>query len=380
MEASACGGFFQGLMDDESLINQWMTNSHEDLSALLLPVAAATFSDYDLQHSLLYDYQQPPAKQLKTNSWDSCLIDPKPSPDTHNNSAAVAASFLYPANPPQFTIGTSRLDCTVWNSENNHILKSGHDHQGAKRKFRITSDAATTRSSGAQDHIVAERKRREKLNQRIIALSAVVPGLKKKDKASVLAEAIKYLKQLQERVKILEEQTKGNKTTQSAVVLRKAKLIIADDDANQKPFSGEMFIEGTPTEELLPEIEARVCERNVLIRIHCDKKKGVLEKTLSEIVKLRLTLVSSSVITFGSSALDITIAAQVNFRSRSKARSTLINIAHAHLLHTHRQFSSISLSIKLNNSTIGSAYILLYIYTDLFNFLRADGGGMLSDS
>lgn len=31
----------------------------------------------------------------------------------------------------------------------------------------------------AQEHLVAERKRREKLSQRLIALSALVPGLKK---------------------------------------------------------------------------------------------------------------------------------------------------------------------------------------------------------
>lgn len=33
--------------------------------------------------------------------------------------------------------------------------------------------------SHAKDHIMAERKRREKLSQRFIALSAIVPGLKK---------------------------------------------------------------------------------------------------------------------------------------------------------------------------------------------------------
>jgi len=31
----------------------------------------------------------------------------------------------------------------------------------------------------AQDHIIAERKRREKINQRFIELSTVIPGLKK---------------------------------------------------------------------------------------------------------------------------------------------------------------------------------------------------------
>uniref|UniRef100_A0A7N0R8U3 BHLH domain-containing protein n=1 Tax=Kalanchoe fedtschenkoi TaxID=63787 RepID=A0A7N0R8U3_KALFE len=308
-------------MEDQSFINQWMTNSHEDLSAVMLPMAAATFSDSDLQHSMLYDYQQPPTKLLETTSWGSSAPDLQtrnyhPATDV---SAAAAASFLYPANPPQFPIGTQITD---------------HHHQGEKGKVSITSDAATTRiSSGAQDHIIAERKRREKLSQHIISLSASLPGLKKKDKASVLAGAIKYLKQLQERVKILEEQTKLNKTAQSVVVLGKAGLVVDDD--SHKPLSGEMFMKGTSTEEQLPEIEARVCERNVLIRIHCDRKKCVLEKTLSEMVKLRLTLVSSSVITFGCSALDITITAQVDFRFRSKARSTLINPAYLRICCTH---------------------------------------------
>jgi hypothetical protein len=30
-----------------------------------------------------------------------------------------------------------------------------------------------------QDHIIAERRRREKINQRFIELSTVIPGLKK---------------------------------------------------------------------------------------------------------------------------------------------------------------------------------------------------------
>ena len=34
-------------------------------------------------------------------------------------------------------------------------------------------------ASYAQDHIIAERKRREKINQRFIELSTVIPGLKK---------------------------------------------------------------------------------------------------------------------------------------------------------------------------------------------------------
>ncbi|KAF7055590.1 hypothetical protein CFC21_063098 [Triticum aestivum] len=61
--------------------------------------------------------------------------------------------------------------------------------------------ASTKSTPYAQDHIMAERKRREKINQRFIELSAVIPGLKKMDKGTILADATRYVKELQERVK-----------------------------------------------------------------------------------------------------------------------------------------------------------------------------------
>lgn len=72
-------------------------------------------------------------------------------------------------------------------------------------------------------------------------------------------------------------------------------------------------MERGPYHEELPQIEARVCDRDVLIRVHCENKQGVIEKVLCEISKLNLTINTTSVLTFGSSALDITIVAQVNF-------------------------------------------------------------------
>ncbi|KAG6577330.1 Transcription factor basic helix-loop-helix 25, partial [Cucurbita argyrosperma subsp. sororia] len=75
----------------------------------------------------------------------------------------------------------------------------------------------------AKDHVLAERKRREKLSQRFIALSALLPGLKKMDKASILGDAIKYIKQLQERVESLEEMGK-NSNIESAILIKKSHL------------------------------------------------------------------------------------------------------------------------------------------------------------
>ncbi|KAL5703966.1 hypothetical protein ACHQM5_022452 [Ranunculus cassubicifolius] len=106
----------------------------------------------------------------------------------------------------------------------------------------------------AQDHVIAERKRREKLNQRFIALSAVIPGQKRMDKASVLEDCVKYIKKLQEKVKALEEQTA--KTPMESVV-----HILSD---NNSSWTNEEI-----SHEPLPEIHARVLGNNVLIRVLC---------------------------------------------------------------------------------------------------------------
>lgn len=125
------------------------------------------------------------------------------------------------------------------------------------------------------------------------------------DKASVLGGAIKYLKQLQERVQTLEEQTK-KRTTESVVFVKKSQIL---DDGG-----GSSISENSPRDcsnDPLPEIEARVSEQDVLIKIHCEKRKGVMEKIVAEVEKQCLTVTNSSSVTFGSFSLDITIIAQV---------------------------------------------------------------------
>lgn len=124
------------------------------------------------------------------------------------------------------------------------------------------------------------------------------------DKASVLGDAIKYVKHLQEHVKALEEQV-AKKTVESAVLVKKSQ-VTADDDLSS---SDENFdiCSGQP----LPEIEARVSDKDVLIRIHCEKQKGCVPYILSQVEKLNLTILNSSVLPFGTTTHDITIVAQV---------------------------------------------------------------------
>lgn len=204
---------------------------------------------------------------------------------TDVHSVLTTAAKEAPHSPSESLRGGQRVD----------LLTANNAVQG------MTGSSAPSKPSHTQDHIMAERKRREKLSQRFIALSAIVPGLKKMDKASVLGDAIKYVKLLQERLKKLEEQTPKK------VSVQKASLSVKEP-------TGANVVTGAMKDNSecfpQPEIEVRMVDKNVLIRVHCDKSKGVLVKSLAELEKLQLSVVNANILSFSDTTLDLTFSAQ----------------------------------------------------------------------
>ncbi|XP_028782683.1 transcription factor bHLH19-like [Neltuma alba] len=127
--------------------------------------------------------------------------------------------------------------------------------------------------AGAMDHIMAERRRRQELTEKFIALSATIPGLKKIDKASILSEAI-------------------------------------STPASSEVNSGDRY---TPINDVLPDVKARMSDdKQVLIRILCKKQDCIMLKILDELKNLNLSVFGNSVIPFGSSTLDVTVVARMS--------------------------------------------------------------------
>ncbi|KAG6710036.1 hypothetical protein I3842_06G162400 [Carya illinoinensis] len=323
MEISSIRGLTHEMdMEDPRFTSQWHMNSVDELS---IPPLAATFEETLQQYSFTHPNFNlknamatsrtgidAPMKLLKPNSWNSSKLEHVSYPQLPPSQNVLSFANADYAN--QMGILKPKEETAVcfqkFNTLPSDILISqdslGNQDYGLKACQGGRSIRRSTRHSQTPDHVIAERKRREKLSQRFIALSALIPGLKKTDKASVLGDAIKYLQQLQERVKTLEEQTKKI-NIESVVFLKKSQLFVDGENS----ISGENF-SSDPLDEHLPEIEARFCDKNVLIRVHCEKRKGVAEKSIAEIEMLHLTVITSSVITFGSSALDITIIAQMD--------------------------------------------------------------------
>ncbi|XP_027348506.1 transcription factor bHLH19-like [Abrus precatorius] len=306
------------IMEDPTFLHQWHLNSIDEPS--LLPIAAA-FGETLQHHAFTYPNSNPktsmetalvdmdrPTKHLKNNSWNPSKT--AQTSETQFVSFPNLLSFVDSnhINPLGFLKPKDEMVCPKTNNTipPDMITQGTLCNQNCVFKTCQETKKIETRPklSQPQDHIIAERKRREKLSQRFIALSALVPGLQKTDKASVLGDAIKYLKQLQDKVRALEEEQNMKKNMESVVIVKKSQL--SNDAENSFSESDGLF------DEALPEIEARFCERNVLIRVHCEKSKGVVENIIHAIEKVHLKVTNSSAMTFGRCALDITIIAQMD--------------------------------------------------------------------
>ncbi|KAF3597402.1 hypothetical protein DY000_02020178 [Brassica cretica] len=63
--------------------------------------------------------------------------------------------------------------------------------------------SSTKRSRAAEVHNLSERKRRDRINERMKALQELIPRCNKSDKASMLDEAIEYMKSLQLQIQMM---------------------------------------------------------------------------------------------------------------------------------------------------------------------------------
>ncbi|KAG6427058.1 hypothetical protein SASPL_111297 [Salvia splendens] len=135
---------------------------------------------------------------------------------------------------------------------------------GSSEKERTPEiDGSPRKDKVPVNHQAAERKRREKLNQRFYALRSVVPNVSKMDKASLLVDAVTYINHLKSTVASLEAKcvkirntassaarTRGYKMEIEVKVLGAEALVRVQSDDVDHPCAGVM--------DVLRELELKV--------------------------------------------------------------------------------------------------------------------------
>lgn len=139
------------------------------------------------------------------------------------------------------------------------------------------------------------------------------PSMHQMDKASVLEDAVKHIKELEESVKSLEEDKIERKPVEIAEMAMKP----SHDYSNESPISSvenNIICSNSSDQKSHPhEIKIKICGKAVLVKIHCENHKGVLAKLVSDFEELHLMICNFSAVPFmGSTFLDITVAAQAS--------------------------------------------------------------------
>ncbi|KAJ8770665.1 hypothetical protein K2173_021312 [Erythroxylum novogranatense] len=96
--------------------------------------------------------------------------------------------------------GASGNETDDFDEESEEGLEAGLDEVPAKQ---APTRKSSKRSRAAEVHNLSEKRRRSRINEKMKALQNLIPNSNKTDKASMLDEAIEYLKQLQLQVQML---------------------------------------------------------------------------------------------------------------------------------------------------------------------------------
>ncbi|WJX12169.1 hypothetical protein P8452_02696 [Trifolium repens] len=137
------------------------------------------------------------------------------------------------------------------------------------------------------NHVLAERRRREKLNERFIILRSLVPFVTKMDKASILGDTIEYLKQLRRKIQDLETRNRQIESERSGVTVmvgpiekEKVRIVEGSGGANR-----------AKAVEVVASVQVSIIESDALLEIECLHREGLLLDVMQMLRELRIEVI-----------------------------------------------------------------------------------------
>nr|QDH08970.1 transcription factor MYC4-like isoform X1 [Cymbidium sinense] len=237
------------------------------------------------------------------------------------SSDLVAENWSVVHQARAFLFGnTTLLKNGLWSSvESDHSdSEEGILPRGRARKCgRKPGSTMPPENNNPTNHVEAERQRREKLNNRFYALRSVVPNVSRMDKASLLADAVSYIKELRGKVEELE---------------REAKKVKKESFLEQESGSGGGMPSSTVTTKSISdggvaimEVEVKLLGDDAVIRMQSENLSHSPAKLMAEMRELGLVVQHATVVSFKELTLqDVIVRVPLALQGGDKLRLALL--------------------------------------------------------
>nr|AII25878.1 anthocyanin-activating bHLH3 [Erythranthe lewisii] len=316
-----CGG---GLDHTPGSVHTWPLKDDIPMSSTPQPPSHSGFPSFDLLAQEDTHYSQTVSSILETqsNRWS------KYSSTTTMSSAASTSAFSRWSSSSSRHPKNLLLDAAASQWALKYILftvpllhnKSSHDPTARGLEPHPPPDELSA------NHVLAERRRREKLNERFIVLRSLVPFVTKMDKASILGDTIDYVKQLRKRIQELESDTREKRKMR----------ILEKDDGGSGGGEGRLVkvVESPPPRKVAEEVEVSIIESDALVEIRCVNREGLLLGVMQVLAEsgIEVTTVQSS-ISNGIFAAELRAKVKENVNARKPSIVEVKRSIHQIILH-----------------------------------------------
>ncbi|EMS68014.1 Anthocyanin regulatory Lc protein [Triticum urartu] len=212
------------------------------------------------------------------------------------------------------SVNGSRPSCfTIWKRssdwEGMDVRDPGESQKLLKKVVAGGGWTMRAQESNIKTHVLSERRRREKLNEMFLVLKSLVPSINKMDKASILAETITYLKELEQRVEELESSRPPSWHPKEAAGrglhdVAGRKKIKQSTGCKRKAPESEREDDDGPSNV----VNVTMMDKEVILEVQCRWKKLLMKRVFDAIKSLHLDIVSVHTSTPGG-LLDLKIRA-----------------------------------------------------------------------